>query len=54
MARNKGDLATFVRGARAIRNLKETDRILVAEACTHAPLEEDIGRKRYRGGYDRE
>ena len=43
MARNKGDLATFVRGARAINCLKESDRILVAEACTHAPLEEDIG-----------
>ena len=46
MARNKGDLATFVRGARAIRNLKEGDKILVAEACTHAPLEEDIGREK--------
>ncbi|NLD04460.1 MAG: [FeFe] hydrogenase H-cluster maturation GTPase HydF [Synergistaceae bacterium] len=46
MARNKGDLATFVRGARAIRGLKESDRILVAEACTHAPLEEDIGREK--------
>ena len=46
MARNKGDLATFVRGARAINGLKETDSILVAEACTHAPLEEDIGREK--------
>lgn len=46
MARNKGDLATFVRGARAINYLKESDRILVAEACTHAPLEEDIGREK--------
>ena len=46
MARNKGDLATFLRGARAIRNLKEGDKILVAEACTHAPLEEDIGREK--------
>lgn len=46
MARNKGDLATFVRGARAIRSLRETDRILIAEACTHAPLEEDIGREK--------
>ncbi|NLX84005.1 MAG: [FeFe] hydrogenase H-cluster maturation GTPase HydF [Synergistaceae bacterium] len=46
MARNKGDLATFVRGARAIRDLKESDKILVAETCTHAPLEEDIGREK--------
>ena len=46
MARNKGDLSTFVRGARALSDLKETDKILVAEACTHAPLEEDIGREK--------
>jgi [FeFe] hydrogenase H-cluster maturation GTPase HydF len=46
MARNKGDLATFVRGARAIYELKESDKVLVAEACTHAPLEEDIGREK--------
>lgn len=46
MARNKGDLATLVKGARAISGLKESDRILVAEACTHAPLEEDIGREK--------
>lgn len=46
MARNKGDLATFVRGARVICELKESDKVLVAEACTHAPLEEDIGREK--------
>ena len=46
MARNKGDLSTFVRGARAIYELKESDKVLVAEACTHAPLEEDIGREK--------
>lgn len=46
MARNKGDLPTFVRGAKAINHLKEKDKILVAEACTHAPLEEDIGREK--------
>lgn len=49
MARNKGDLATFVRGARAIRSLKESNKILIAEACTHAPLEEDIGREKIPG-----
>lgn len=46
MARNKGDLSAFVKGARAIENLKENDRILIAEACTHAPLTEDIGREK--------
>jgi [FeFe] hydrogenase H-cluster maturation GTPase HydF len=43
-ARNKGDLAEFVRGAVAIDSLKSSDRILVAEACTHKPICEDIGR----------
>ncbi|MCE5201839.1 MAG: [FeFe] hydrogenase H-cluster maturation GTPase HydF [Synergistaceae bacterium] len=46
MARSKGDLTTFVRGARAIENLKESDKVLIAEACTHAPLREDIGREK--------
>lgn len=46
MARSKGDLGIFVRGARRIATLKESDKILIAEACTHAPLEEDIGREK--------
>lgn len=46
MARAKGDLDAFVRGAAAIENLKESDKILIAEACTHAPLSEDIGREK--------
>ncbi len=40
----KGDMHYFVAGAKAIDNLKETDKVLIAEACTHAPMEEDIGR----------
>ena len=43
-SRAKGDLATFAKGAKAIGNLKPGAKILIAEACTHAPLEEDIGR----------
>ena len=43
-SRAKGDLATFAKGAKAIANLKPGAKILIAEACTHAPLEEDIGR----------
>ena len=43
-ARFKGDLATFVEGAKAIENLEPGDRILVAEACSHHPIGEDIGR----------
>jgi len=43
-ARLKGDLATFADGARAIERLRPGDRVLVAEACTHHPRGEDIGR----------
>ncbi len=46
MARYKGDLATFVDGARRIGSLTEHDRVLIAEACTHHPLEGDIGREK--------
>ena len=42
-ARFKGDLETFVRGAKAMENLKAGDRILVAEACTHRRQQDDIG-----------
>lgn len=44
LARFKGDIDAFVNGAETIFNLKETDKVLIAEACAHAPLEEDIGR----------
>lgn len=43
-ARAKGDLSVFAEGAAAIGNLKEGDRVLVAESCTHHSNEDDIGR----------
>jgi [FeFe] hydrogenase H-cluster maturation GTPase HydF len=43
-ARNKGDLDEFVRGATAIDRLRPGDHVLVAEACTHHPIGDDIGR----------
>ncbi|MBQ3054969.1 MAG: [Oscillospiraceae bacterium] len=43
-ARYKGDLSAFRRGADAIDRLKESDRVLIAESCTHKSQEEDIGR----------
>lgn len=46
MAGYKGDLAYFVESARAIENLTEESKVLIAEACTHAPLAEDIGREK--------
>jgi len=43
-ARFKGDLSEMVRGTLAIEQLKPGDRILIAEACSHHPIAEDIGR----------
>lgn len=43
-ARYKGDLEEFASGARAIRTLRPGDRVLIAEACSHHPVGEDIGR----------
>ncbi|HAK97369.1 MAG TPA: [FeFe] hydrogenase H-cluster maturation GTPase HydF [Planctomycetes bacterium] len=43
-ARAKGDLGEFVRGAAAIDALKPGDAVLVAEACAHHPIGDDIGR----------
>lgn len=45
-ARQKGDLETMVRGARAIADLKPGDRVLIAEACAHHAVEDDIGRRK--------
>ena len=42
-ARFKGDLAEFVRGTMAIESLRSGDRVLIAEACSHHPIGEDIG-----------
>jgi len=44
MSRFKGDLLTQVQGTLAIENLRRDDRVLIAEACTHHPIGEDIGR----------
>jgi [FeFe] hydrogenase H-cluster maturation GTPase HydF len=40
----KGDLDYYTKSVAAIDNLTEKSRVLIAEACTHAPLAEDIGR----------
>jgi [FeFe] hydrogenase H-cluster maturation GTPase HydF len=43
-ARNKGDLVELARGAAVIETLKPKDRVLIAEACSHHAIEDDIGR----------
>ncbi len=42
-ARYKGDLATLKVGADAVAALKDGDRILIAEGCTHHRQTDDIG-----------
>lgn len=42
-ARFQADLTEMVMGASAIETLRPGDKILIAEACTHHPIEEDIG-----------
>lgn len=44
MARHKGDIETFRAGAKHLLSLKPDARILIAEACSHIPANEDIGR----------
>lgn len=43
-ARQKGDLVATAEGVAAIDGLHAGDRVLIAEACSHHPLQDDIGR----------
>jgi len=43
-ARFKGELVTLARGAGVLSRLTAGDRVLIAEGCSHHPLEDDIGR----------
>lgn len=43
-ARLKGNLNAFIEGAHAIQFLKKGDKVLIAEACTHHAIKDDIAR----------
>ena len=45
-ARWKGDIDEFIQGAEALSSLNANSKVLIAEACSHAPLAEDIGREK--------
>jgi len=45
-ARFKGDLEQFAQGARLLSTLKASSKILIAEACSHNPVEGDIGQEK--------
>lgn len=42
-ARVKGDLEEFVKGTAAIDNLKQGDKVMICESCSHHPITDDIG-----------
>ena len=44
LSRLKGDLVAQTQAALTVDSLKPGDRVLIAESCTHHPIEEDIGR----------
>ncbi len=52
MARQKGDIKTFVEGARAIAALKPGDKVLLMESCAHHAQKGDIAREKLPGWLD--
>lgn len=40
----KGDIKAFSKGAETIDNLKDGDKVLILESCTHHAIEDDIGK----------
>ena len=49
LAAAKGDIEYFKESAKTIDSLKAGSRVLIAEACTHVPESEDIGRVKIPG-----
>lgn len=43
-SRYRGDLNYFIESVKYIENLKDGDKVIIMEGCTHRPLTEDIGR----------
>jgi len=43
-SRFKGDLVSQTQGAFAVDTLRPGDHVLIAESCSHHPIEDDIGR----------
>ncbi|PRR85458.1 [FeFe] hydrogenase H-cluster maturation GTPase HydF [Clostridium luticellarii] len=43
-ARYKGDLVELIKGVKAVKKLKDGDKVLIAEGCTHHRQSDDIGK----------
>ncbi len=46
LSENKGDIQSFLEGAKAIDSLAPGDKVLIMESCTHHPLDGDIARQK--------
>lgn len=46
LAANKGQVEEFIKATKVLENISSIKNVLIAEACTHSPLEEDIGREK--------
>lgn len=46
MSRYKGELNEFVKGAKVLKDLKSSDKVLISEACAHHALKGDIAREK--------
>lgn len=46
MARHKGDLKTFIKGLKRIDELRDGDKVLVAEACCHHDQDDPSGKEK--------
>ena len=44
MAGYKGDLSYYIESVNKLSNLNKNAKILIAECCSHVPVNEDIGR----------
>ncbi len=53
LSRVKGDISVFLAGIKAIANLPEGAKILMAESCTHNHTHEDIGRVKIPRGLNK-
>ena len=42
----RGDINYYLESVKCIDKLTENSKVLIAECCSHAPLEEDIGREK--------
>jgi predicted GTPase len=53
LARHKGDFESYLEGTRKLSDLKQGDRVLILESCSHHVVCDDIGRQKIPNWLDR-